>query len=265
MLIDGHAHLDGYDELGPSALDRALGEIARLRVFTIANSMDVPSYRRNLEIAERSPWVLPAFGVHPWNAHRYAGRRDELAEPMARSPLFGEIGLDRFFVKDESRYPAQQEIFELFLGAAKEQGKVVIVHVKGAEREALETLDRYELPGVVIHWYSGPLGIFREMLKRRFYFTVGSEVMRLEKIRRIACGIPADRLLTETDNPGGPQSVFGRPGYPSILPDIIRVLAKVRGVAAEELAATIRANLAGLFKNNPKLTGFLENVSPREP
>jgi len=260
MLIDAHAHLDGYDELGPAALDSALEEIARLRIFTIANSMDVPSYERNLEIAARSPWVLPAFGIHPWNAQRYAGRTRELAGPMEQSPVFGEIGLDRFFVRDRSRYPAQQEVFEFFLGAAREQGKAVIVHVKGAEREALETLDRFSLPRVVIHWYSGPFGVFREMVGRGFYFTVGCEVMRLKKIRKIAREVPADRLLTETDNPGGPESVFGRPGTPAIMLEIVRALAEVRGQKAEDVASAVRTNLAQLFSADARLAGCLDRT-----
>ena len=99
--------------------------------------MDLPSYEKNLAIAARSPWVLPAFGIHPWNAHKYLGRQEELAEPLARSPVYGEIGLDHFFVRKRSRYPAQREVFESFLAAAREQGKIVIVHAKGAEREVL--------------------------------------------------------------------------------------------------------------------------------
>jgi TatD DNase family protein len=265
MLVDAHAHLDGFDEVGPGALDAALGEIERHRIFTIANSMDVPSFVRNEAIAARSPWVVAAFGVHPWNAHRYAGRTPELANLMERSPLFGEIGLDRFFVRDRSRDRAQQEVFEAFLGAAREQGKAVIVHVKGAEKEALATLDRFAPLRVVVHWYSGPVAVFREMAGRGFYFTVGCEVMRLEKIRRIAREVPADRLLTETDNPGGPKSVFGRPGTPALVPGVVRALAEVRGATAGDIAAAVRANLERLFAGNTRLTAALERAAGTAP
>ena len=59
MLIDAHAHLDLYSE---ESLERALQEISHIPVFTISNSVDLPSYQRNLEIAERCAWVLPTFG-----------------------------------------------------------------------------------------------------------------------------------------------------------------------------------------------------------
>ena len=260
MLIDAHAHLDGYAGLGPAALDAALEEIARHGIFTISNSMDVPSYEKNLGIAARSPWVLPAFGIHPWNAHKYLGRQEELAEPMARSPVYGEIGLDHFFVKERSRYSAQKAVFELFLASARDQGKIVIVHTKGAEREVLDILDVYALPRVVIHWYSGPLDVLRKMIERGFYFTVGGEVGHSGKIREIARDIPQDRLLTETDNPGGPESYLGRPGTPALLIDIVRSLAEVRKIPVGDLVLAICSNLANLFQGDVRLAEFLNRI-----
>jgi TatD DNase family protein len=264
MLIDAHAHLDGYVELGPAALDKALAEIALHRIFTVSNSMDVPSYGRNVEIAARCPWVLPVFGIHPWNAHKYADRREDLEAFMAESPIFGEIGLDHYFVKVRSRYPAQKQIFKFFLDAARNQDKIVIVHTKGAEAEALQILDRHAPVRVVVHWYSGPVDVFRRMVQRGFYFTVGGEVMRSEKIRAIAREIPANRLLTETDNPGGPKSYARRPGSPAVLLDIIRSLAVVRETTPDDLISTVQSNLKSLFRDDARLAGFLAKIMDDE-
>jgi TatD DNase family protein len=256
MLIDAHAHLDGYDEFGAEALESALSEIEQHRIFTISNSMDLPSYRRNLEIGRRSTLILPVFGIHPWNAAEHSERLGELGETLDRSPLFGEVGLDHYFVKDSSAYPAQARVFEYFLATAREQGKIVNVHTKGAEREVLDLLDRFELPRVIIHWYSGPLDVFREMAGRGFYFTIGPELLRSKHIRAIASEIPDGRVLTETDNPGGPKSVLGRPGTPSLVQDVARALAEVRGVAVEALRDEIPSNLRALFGDDARLASF---------
>jgi TatD DNase family protein len=265
VLIDAHAHLDGYIETGATALDAALAEIVRHRIFTISNSMDEASYARNIKIAARSPWIVPVFGIHPWNAHRYAGRTAELSGFMAQSPIYGEIGLDHFFVEDKARYQAQKEVFEFFLRAARQQDKIVIVHTKGAEEEALETLDRYAPARVVVHWYSGPMDVLRKMIQRGFYFTVGGEVMRSEKIRAIAREIPANRLLTETDNPGGPQSYLRRPGTPAFILNIVRSVARARQTTPEALASTVRSNLKSLFADDIRLAGFLDRIQDEEP
>ena len=61
MLIDAHAHLDNYG----AELQPALEEIEKRKIFTIAVSMDLPSYRRNLEIAEMCGLVLPPSASTP--------------------------------------------------------------------------------------------------------------------------------------------------------------------------------------------------------
>ena len=102
MLIDAHTHIDRYDLVGKDAVKSALEEITRHRIFTISNSIDLPSYRRNLAIGEMCDLVLPTFGVHPWNAPQYVQRLEALSEAIAQSPMLGEIGLDHYFVKDTS-------------------------------------------------------------------------------------------------------------------------------------------------------------------
>jgi len=90
MLIDVHCHLDRYTE-DP---EHALEQIKEHRIFTITNSMDLPSYMQNIKIAAASDLILPVFGIHPWNASEYVGRLDGLDWAISESPLIGEIGLD---------------------------------------------------------------------------------------------------------------------------------------------------------------------------
>ncbi len=52
MLIDAHSHIDRYDLIDEYALESAVAEITHHRVFTIINSMDLPSYKYNMEIGE---------------------------------------------------------------------------------------------------------------------------------------------------------------------------------------------------------------------
>ncbi|GAG02118.1 unnamed protein product, partial [marine sediment metagenome] len=108
MLIDAHAHLDRYGD----ALESALQEIAQHKIFTISNSLDLPSYKRNLEISEMCELVLPTFGVHPWMAPEYADRLEDLHIAIEQSPMLGEIGLDYYFVEDPAEYPAQRKVLE---------------------------------------------------------------------------------------------------------------------------------------------------------
>ncbi len=173
MLIDAHAHLDHYGD----ELESVLMEITQHGIFTISNSMDPSSYRRNLEIAEQCRLVLPTFGIHPRRAPEYADRLKELRAAAEQSPILGEIGLDHYWVEDRSQYQAQQKVLEFFLKVAKEQNKIVNLHTKGAERNILEMLVHHDIQRAIVHWYSGPLEILRAMVDRGCTFTVGVELL----------------------------------------------------------------------------------------
>jgi TatD DNase family protein len=254
MFIDAHSHVDRYDLVDEQALASALAEIIQWGILTVSNAMDLPSFKRNLEISGTCNLVLPTFGVHPWNAPEYADRLDDLCEAIEMSPMLGEIGLDHYFVKDTSTYPAQRKVLEFFLDAAREQGKIVTLHTKGAEREVLGLLDQYDLPRVIVHWYSGPLDVFREMMARGVYFTVGIEVLYSEHIQTIAQEIPSRQLLTETDNPGGPKGFRGKPGMPVLVQDVVRGVAEARGTTIESIVQTVQANMLELIRDDQRLS-----------
>jgi TatD DNase family protein len=249
MLIDAHAHLDHYTE----GLDEALAEIERYRILTVSNSMEPASYRRNLEIGTRCRWVLPTFGIHPWRAPAFADRLEELPYLIEQSPLLGEIGLDFHWVEDSACYPAQRQVFEFFLVAARQQDKIVNLHTKGAEAEVLEWLDRYQLERVIIHWYSGPFDIFREMIERNYYFTIGVEVLRSDHIQRLAQELPLAQLLTETDNPGGWKWLTGEQGFPHHLQQVIQTVAQLKQTTPEAIQQTVIDNFLRLVRDDPWL------------
>ena len=258
MLIDAHAHLDKYG----AGLDAALEEIARRRIFTWAVSMDVPSYRTSLEIGARSDWVLPTFGIHPKRAPEYAGRLRELGPWIERSPAIGEIGLDFHWVKDPSEYPAQKKVLEYFLAAAREQNKLVNLHTKGAEKEMLLLLERYDVRRAVVHWYSGPLDILRALVDYGAYFTFGVELQTSAEIRRILRIVPPERTLTETDNPGGLQWLSGTVGMPEALLQVVGAIAAVRETSPESAAQTIEANFRRLIAGDARLATVFDRARP---
>ena len=250
MLIDAHCHLDRYEE----NLTYALEQITQHRIFTISNSMDLPSYKQNVKIAATSDLILPLFGIHPWNASEYVGCLEDLDWAISESPMIGEIGLDYYFVNETSRYDDQRKVFEHFLKAVRRQRKIIIVHTKGAESEALQLLKKYNTERVVIHWYSGPWHILKAMVEHGFYFTIGVEVLISQHIQDIAAYLPAELMLTETDNPGGKESLTGTIGTPLLIKDVIGKLAEIRGTSDQIVMTTVQNNLIRLGDNDPWLT-----------
>lgn len=249
MLIDAHCHLDRYRE----NLAYALEQIEEHRILTISNSMDLPSYEQNVKIAATSDLILPVFGIHPWNASEYVGCLNDLDWAISESPIIGEIGLDHYFINETSRYDDQRKVFEHFLRAATKKKKIVMVHTKGAESEALQLLQKYNTERVIIHWYSGPWHVLEAMVENGFYFTIGVEVLFSQHIQDIARSLPAELMLTETDNPGGKQSLTGTIGTPLLLRDVIRKLAEIRRTSDQVIITAVHNNLVRLGDDDPWL------------
>jgi len=243
-LIDAHAHLDKYG----ADLPRALAQIRGLPARTLAVSMDLESFRATQAIAAEEPLILPSFGVHPWEAPRYADNLDVLAGPLAEAVLFGEIGLDHRFIKDEHLYPAQNTVFAHFLDAAERTRRLVNLHTTGAEADVLASLQKRSLPAVIVHWYSGPPHLIDAFLELGAYFTVGVEVLRSKKMRALAARLPADRILTETDNPGGWEWMTKEVGFPELIARVEENAAAARRCPREELSAMVEENFVRVLR-----------------
>ena len=250
VYVDAHAHLDEYPD---TWLGVVLGQLEELRIATISVAMAPQAYEHTLKIQELSPWVLATLGIHPWNAQHFVTLLDELEPELESSPMFGEIGLDFRNVRDASLYDAQERVFEFFLSAAREQDKVVNLHTSGAEDEVVELLERYDTRRAIIHWYSGPVEPLRRLVARGYHFTFGCELLSSESIQSIAREVPPAQLLTETDNPGGPQWVFGEPAMPDLLPTVLQALAVTHGMDEIELAGHVRQNMCELIRGDARL------------
>jgi len=167
----------------------------------------------------------------------------DLAQRLIReSKIIGEIGLDHSFVKDKSRYSSQKKVFELFLS------------------ETLDLLRTYGNNRVIIHWYSGSLDVLEEMTKENYYFSISPEVKFSEHIKKIVKGIPLYQILTETDNPGGPQSYMGKKGMPILVRDVVEEIAKVKEKSLVEIEEIVQENFARLVESDPSIHALVMAV-----
>lgn len=215
--------------------------------------MDPASYARTRAIAAGNPLILPCFGVHPWEAHRYA---DDLAaiEPlMAASPILGEIGLDYVWDEDPAHYPAQRAVFAAFLRQAAARDTIVNLHTKGAEHDVVAMLDRFGVRRAIVHWYSGPRDAFDALVARGCWFSFGVETPLSPALQALAQAAPLDRILTETDGPGGLRWLTGEAGMPGHLLDVLQSLATLRGLGVAELQAAVAANWRRLVAGDARL------------
>jgi TatD DNase family protein len=247
MLVDAHAHIDWYTD----ALSEALGRIEKHHILTMAVAMDVPSYEKTVEIARSSPYIIPTFGIHPWEAARYTDRLHELDRYLEQTPVIGEAGLDFHYVKDAALYPGQVRVFEYQCEWARRLSKPMNLHTRGAEREVLAMLNRYGIARSIIHWYGGPVDLIESFLAAGCYFTVGVDALNPRKQPGIAAILPIDRILLETDNPDGYGWFADEIGMPDLLLKILERVAAARGMTSVELEAGLWRNWQDFMGGKP--------------
>ncbi|MEG0296217.1 MAG: TatD family hydrolase [Clostridium sp.] len=245
MYIEAHTHLEGFKD----NIEKAIEIINDKKIITLANSMDIESYLLNLEYAKKSQYIVPCFGIHPWSVKKVEFNKEEITEYIKECKMVGEIGLDFFWEEDKSSYPKQLEVFEFFIEKSKKYNKVVNIHTKGAEKEILEILSKYNYYRCIIHWYSGPLDILKELIDKGCYVTISVDVGYSKLTDEIIDSISIDKILTETDGPTALEWVNGEYAYPDKIIDIVDYIAERKNISNKELKEIIYMNYYTLINN----------------
>lgn len=285
-LHDAHNHLQ--DEVLAAHLDRIAStwaDLASPRGRIVVNGTHPDDWPRVSALAARYPFVLPAYGLHPWDVGATCPRDwlEQLHALLSADPRFsvGEIGLDRWILDtarpDDPRLAGvrrasmDEQIAEFLpqLALAAELDRPVTLHCLHAYDDLLPLLRAHPLPkrGFLLHAYSGPAELIPELTALGAYFSFNpnfltSSTRAPEKLgSRLANFrvIPADRLLCETDAPAMlppqawrthklPPAADGSPvNHPGNIEAAYVGLAVLRGSETASLAELVAQNFTRLF------------------
>ena len=238
MYIDAHTHLDFYNE----NIDKAIEYINKNKILTLANSMDIESYKLNKSYLEKSKYIKVLFGIHPWKAHEFKCDLNSIIPYIEESELIGEIGLDYLWVEDKSVFKRQREVFYFILDEAIKRNKFVTLHTKEAEEEIYNALKIRNYNRVIIHWYSGNIELLDKFIDLGCYFTISVDIGYSKLTEEVLNKIPLDRLLLETDGPTALEWVNGIYGYPIEIKRVYEVVSKYKNIELDKLKNIIKGN-----------------------
>ncbi|HBD19259.1 MAG TPA: DNAase [Arenimonas sp.] len=249
-MYDSHCHLDA-SEFDPDR-DQVL---ARARAAGVTRQLvpavDRASWPKIRSLCAADPGLRPAYGLHPMFLDRHQpGDLEELAEWLAREhpAAVGECGLD-FFV--EGLDPeAQRSYFQRQLELAREFDLPVVLHARRAVDEVIASLRRVGGLRGVVHSWSGSEEQARQLFGLGFHLGIGGPVTfeRAQRLRRTVATMPLEWLLLETDAPDQPDAAHrGERNEPARLPNVLAVVAELRGQDPAEIAAATSANAERLF------------------
>jgi TatD DNase family protein len=255
-LIDIGANLahDSFDADRNAVLQRAAHNGV---VQIIVTGSSEESTRRAIDLAATHPGVLYATaGVHPHHAADLTADTLPALQELTSSAhvvAVGECGLDYF--RDLSPRHLQRRAFSWQLELAAATGKPVFLHQRDAHEDFLAILREHGVKHGVAHCFTAGAN------ERDAYLALGLSIgitgwindeRRGLNLREVVKGIPADRLLIETDAPyllprdikPAPKS---RRNEPKNLPYVARAIAAARGETVESIAAATSANARRLF------------------
>lgn len=258
-MTDSHCHLAGDEFAGDLADVVARARAAGVRrALVIVGAEDDAEVARAADVAAAWPECRFAVGVHPHQAHVFAGDPEAAAALVASrldrlpaSRAVGEIGLDYHY--DYSPRDVQRAVFRAQLLMACERGLPVVIHSREAEDDTLRLLADARPRGArgVVHCFSGDAQAAARTLATGFFLSIPGIVTfpKSAALREAAAVIPADRLLVETDSPFlAPVPHRGRRNEPAHAALVAEALARLRGEPIEALEARLDANFDALFR-----------------
>lgn len=271
--IDTHCHLDAAEF---SADRGAVRERARRAgvAHCVIPAVATVNFDTVRELAHAGGDSY-GLGIHPMCT---PGAADEdlacLDEALGRVKddprlvAVGEIGLDYFAPGLDAE--RQEFFYSEQLSLARRHGLPVIVHVRRSADRLLKHLRRIPVRGIA-HAFNGSVQQAQEFVRLGFKLGFGGTVTfeRAQQVRRLAMELPLEAIVLETDSPDIPphwlyrtaeERAQGTPqgrNEPGELPEIGRVLARLRGIEEAELAqASARNALEVLPKLRALLSGF---------
>ncbi|WP_249978742.1 TatD family hydrolase [Vreelandella olivaria] len=257
MFVDSHCHLDRLSEHthgGDIAATLAAARAANVSQF-LAIAVTLDDMPKLAAIAREHHDVAISAGLHPLHTASKEPSVEDIVEVAEQygAVAIGETGLD-YHYRDSVSVEVQHKRFKRHLMAASELELPVIVHTREAKQETLSLLREYSNPqvGGVLHCFTEDLDMAREAVRLGFYISLSGIITfrNAASLRELACQLPLDRLLIETDSPYlAPVPYRGKPNEPAWVVEVAECIAKARNISVDEVAMQTTANFYHLFRN----------------
>lgn len=253
-LIDSHVHLN-FDIFEPD-LEAVRSRWQEAGVVRLIHSCVHPEEFASIQaLAHRFPEICFAVGLHPLDAEKWnkdtANQILALAHSDSKVVAIGETGLD-FYKADNQEQ--QRMVFEAQLAIASSLNLPVIIHCREAAAQMREVLRDWKRNGNrkgVMHCWGGTPAETQWFIDLGFYISFSGTVTfkNAGQIHKSAQMVQSDRLLLETDCPFlSPVPKRGqRRNEPAYVRYVAEVIAHLRGVTIEAIAAQTTENACELF------------------
>lgn len=231
-------------------IERIIQNMQQNNVLIAINSpVFLEEYTEALKIQEEYPSMLrTTLGSSPSRYHQQKIDKviENIHENADKIIGIGEVGLDYYWVKEESLQKKQQIIFKRFIALAEELQLPIIIHSREAEQKAYELLKNCETK-VMMHSYGGSPELAKKCSENGFYISIPTCVTNRKKHQKIVQAVKIQHLLTETDAPFLSPLTNKKPNEPANIIYGVKKIAEIKEMDTQETAKITYRNACKLF------------------
>lgn len=255
MFVDSHCHLS-FPELQPrmAEIQAAMRAAEVDRALTICTTLEEFPRVHGLALAHPNLWCT--VGVHPDNEGVLEPTVDALCEraELPRVVAIGETGLDYYRLEGRSVADMawQRDRFVAHIRAARRTGLPLVVHTRSASADTVRLLQEEGGGAVsgVFHCFTETQAVADAALAMGFMISFSGILTfrNADDLRAVARSVPLDRCLIETDSPYlAPVPYRGKTNQPAYVAHVAAELARLKGLAVEDVARATSENFERLF------------------
>ena len=250
-MVDTHSHIYGpeFDEDRDEVISRALQSGVEKIILPNINE---ESISRMLSASNSYPQICyPTIGFHPEDVREdWSLVLDRMEVMLGSVTAVGEVGLD--FYWDSTFRKEQIEAFERQIFWAKEHDLPLIIHMRKAEQELLEIMERHKGDGLrgVFHCFGGSKETAERMLRHEGFVLGIGGVLTFKNCRLAETlrHVPLDRIVLETDAPYlAPVPFRGKRNEPAFVAYVAQFLSNIYNVSEQEIGKVTNSTVNRLF------------------
>jgi len=245
-MIDVHCHLSQPDYQGD--IDQVIEKCKQQLKAVITCCAHPNDFDLTLQLVEKyRGFIFATASIHPIyikeiDEKQKNGFFDLLKKNRNDVSGIGETGLD-FNIEEEKFREKQKELFVEFIELSKDLSLPVIIHARGAFKEAIEILENHNVKNVLMHFFSAK-DLLEKVTRNDWYISVNTALLRSKKITKIVRDMPLEKILTETDSPW--LGLEGR-NDPTAIKVVVEKIAEIKKMNFDDVDKITTQNATKLF------------------
>ena len=217
---------------------------------------NLKNFKHDFELVKDHNFIDISVGHHPNSANEIETKEisDFISEYIKNFKNkivgIGETGLDYHYQIPRIK---QIECFEIHLDLASKFQLPVIVHMRDAEEDMIDILNKFrsKLPNILIHCFTGSQKFANQCIEMDCYFSLSGIITfkNADILRNVIKTLPLNRVIFETDSPYlTPDPFRGKTNEPKYLKTIIEKYSKIMSIDTEIIKEESTSNYKKLFK-----------------